>query len=125
MRYAEAERVRDDDAGSNARREVGYWHIWYDDPSCNYSSRRHEHTVLLIGISQMGVRVRFPHGTRSPVEYLPNPTPDFQAITALWVCSLVPTGVYADALEDNYQDRKQEADFLREIERRQQMEVKP
>lgn len=114
-RENEYERIWDADAGSDAKREVRHICFWQED-----GKRAGGVKMLLIGISQTGVRIRYPEGTRSPVRYLPEPSQEFQSLAALWVCSLVPTGIYADALEEAYGNEKEIADFLRFCEQRKQ-----
>jgi hypothetical protein len=71
---------------------------------------------LLIGLSNHRIRLRFPEGTQSPLQYLKNPPNELLHLTAVWICDLVPSGVLADCLEENYPEQAPVCQFLREFD---------
>jgi hypothetical protein len=109
--------------GTDLKRMVGV-NKAYPDPT-RYTGERFEYQDLLIGINAGRVRLRYPEGTRSKINYLHNPSETLQHLVALWVCHLLPGGVLADRLEEEAPDHFQACQLLREWEQVKQQEIKP
>lgn len=80
---------------------------------------------VLVGISHTRIRLRYPNGTDSRVQYVDRASNELKSLVALWVCDLVPAGVLADRLEEEAPEHQPAADLLRKWERIKQQEVKP
>lgn len=70
----------------------------------------------LVGLKDRTPRIRYPT-TNSKVRYLTEATTELKHLTACVITKLVPVGIFADKLEEEYPDLKEAADHLREWER--------
>ncbi len=77
-------------------------------------------TSLLIGVKKGVVRYKYPRSDGTPY-YLNKPSNDLISLTALWICELVPSGVLADKIDDEYgQLHSEVTTFLRRYEQLRQ-----
>jgi hypothetical protein len=67
---------------------------------------------VLVGITKQRLRVRYPN-QYSPVQYLNEATNDLKCLAALVVADLVPVGIFADKLEEEFPKHGLACEILR------------
>lgn len=73
---------------------------------------------VLIGLNNLKLRLRYPYGSNSKVQYLPDATTELKSLAVLCIAGLVPTSIFADALQEAYPQHEQAATILREWEKK-------
>jgi len=80
-----------------------------------YDAGYHRQSTL-VGIGKRGLRIRYPNGTDSKINFLTNATQDLNSLGALLITGLVPAGVFADKLQEEFPQHEEAANLLREWE---------
>lgn len=68
---------------------------------------------ILVGIKNQRLRLRYPDASHSKVQYVDDASDDLKALAALFICKLVPVGVFADKLEEDTK-HSEAADLMRQ-----------
>jgi hypothetical protein len=71
---------------------------------------------VLVGIDRNGLRLRYPTRHKK-VQRLRDASTDLKSLAALTIVGLVPLGVLADRLEEEFPQHSEAANLLREWER--------
>lgn len=124
--------VRDGFGGTDIKRQVSIFREYRNMSlpeeylkESFWNGVRHEAESLLVGMNDTRIRLRYPKGTQSGVQYLPDPSQTLQQLTALWICNLLPSGVLADRLQEEFDCHSEAARILRVWEGVKSREVKP
>lgn len=89
-------------------------------PYCTFKRRE-----VLIGMDEGVVRLRYPDGSYSRVQYLEGAGNDLLCLCALFICGLVPPEVLADKLQEDFPEHEEAAAILREYSNVKNSEGKP
>lgn len=115
------ERVYDGHGGVSIKRSVTVFRGEYEEEDTQWGRRRNytrrDREEVLVGVKAGEIRLRYPVASGGRVNYLETPSSDLKSLAALFVCDLVPAGVFADALEESFPEHGEAADILREYER--------
>lgn len=91
----------------------------HTDPYDDQWGRRYAGSTeksCLLGVKDQDLRIRFPTNYSGP-RWLEEATTELKHLVVCAIAGLVPLGIMADKLEEEYPDLKEAADHLREWER--------
>jgi hypothetical protein len=87
--------------------------VWYNQPVVVNGKRFLDKSVL-VGVNERGLRIRYPRGTKSKLIYLKEATNDLKSLAALCIVELVPGGIFADKLQEEFPEHEEAANIIRD-----------
>ena len=69
---------------------------------------------VLVGIGSKGMRIRYPQGVKSSIKYLKTASDDLKSLAALLIVELIPGGIFADKLQEEFPEHEEAANIIRD-----------
>jgi len=83
-----------------------------------YDPYRNQAKSVVVAINEKGLlRIRTPKDGKLDTKYLKKATQDLISLSALLIAGLVPVGVFADKLQEEFPQYEEASNILREWER--------